>query len=186
MFSCQFCISDDRVHGCADIMGHIKQKGRFCPIGSFRRLCCLFQFLLLDPVFFFLLLISKIPADHRKNCHQYGKGCDSYGWLIGFFQETIRWFHIDFHTERTNDITWSSIGPYWITGCKNVSPGRIYDLLRINRFPGKGTFNIGDHLFFNISSRISKIICSQIQTIDQIDQLPVCPSFGCIQVSGWI
>ena len=51
----KYCESDDRIHGCTDIMGHITQKRCFRPVRMLRSCKCISQILILRYLTFFFL-----------------------------------------------------------------------------------------------------------------------------------
>ena len=60
MVSGKFCVTEDRIHRCPDIMRHIEQEGRFRLVGCLCYFCGLFQKLLLGEFSGLLFLCIKI------------------------------------------------------------------------------------------------------------------------------
>ena len=60
MVSGKFCVTEDRIHRCPDIMRHIEQEGRFRLVGCLCCFCGLFQKLLLGEFSGLLFFCIKI------------------------------------------------------------------------------------------------------------------------------
>ena len=180
----QIGIADDGVHGGADIVGHIEEEGTLSLIRGIGGYHGVLQKYLLLGLRHPLPPQVQVDAHAQQHCHHTAGQSHTYGGLTTSLQKLIGGVHADLHAQSTHDLTIFIL--HRVAGRENGAPRGIHYITRIHGLSGQRRLEIGNHLLLDAGAGIGKVLRPQIQTVDEVDRLPVLPQLGGVEIPGGV